>query len=415
MKFNPFRPNSLISPGMFVGRSSEIDSIEKCLLQTKNENPQHFLILGERGIGKSSLLFYIEAISQFIENIDDNPFNFMPISVDLSACSTNIDILRAIARRFRSAISARDNIKDTAKSVWDWISNWEVLGIRFHKVQIENPTDFDEILDEFVDNLSNFCRLTRNELDGILVLIDEADNPQSDADLGRTIKFITERLSRRGCERVIFGIAGLPTLLVKLRESHESAPRLFHAIKLEPLEWVERRQVVQLGLEEANRKNPSGTLIDDDALDFLADLSEGYPHFLQQFSYSAFDIDEDGLIDVEDVSDGAFGENGALSQLGRKFFDEMYNARISSEDYRRVLDSMAEHGDEWVSRKRIIAESGVSETSVTNALKALRDKEIILPDDSRRGFYRLPTRSFAAWINALRQAKAKSDVERSAD
>jgi DNA-binding IclR family transcriptional regulator len=87
-------------------------------------------------------------------------------------------------------------------------------------------------------------------------------------------------------------------------------------------------------------------------------------------------------------------------------------ARISSEDYRRVLDAMAEHGDSWVSRKTIIAESGVSEANVGNALIALKTKEVVHQDDTRRGFYRLPTSSFAVWINAIRSARAKSDATR---
>jgi hypothetical protein len=145
-------------------------------------------------------------------------------------------------------------------------------------------------------------------------------------------------------------------------------------------------------------------------LEFLAELSEGYPHFVQQFAYSAFEHDTDNLIDDDDVADSAFKLGGALSQLGDKFFNEMYHARISSEDYRRVLDAMAEYGDQWVARKTIITESGVSEANVGNALITLKEKEVIIQDETRRGFYRLPTNSFAAWINANKAARAKSDA-----
>jgi hypothetical protein len=64
MRFNPFRPNNIAPPGVFSGRSEEIDAIEQCLFQTKNNNPQHFLIEGERRIGKSSLLFLSETIAE---------------------------------------------------------------------------------------------------------------------------------------------------------------------------------------------------------------------------------------------------------------------------------------------------------------------------------------------------------------
>ena len=111
------------------------------------------------------------------------------------------------------------------------------------------------------------------------------------------------------------------------------------------------------------------------------------------------------------VTQGAYKENGALMQLGHKYFSEMYHARISSEDYRRVLGAMAAHGDKWIAKRDIVAESGVSESSVTNAVAALKAKNIIIFDDSRRGFYRLPTKSFAAWINAIRSVQASKGGE----
>lgn len=413
MKFNPFRPNSAVVPGMFVGRIEEILIIEQCMLQTKNNNPQHFLVHGERGIGKTSLLDYIRFAADFtFPKIGNEDFRFLTVSIDLGRCESDLDIIRKIARAFRQEIEDKENIKVAAKAVWDWVSNWEILGVKYNRPSAKSEVDVEEVLDDFVLQIANFCEQTQGELDGVFFLIDEADRPPVEANLGEFLKFFIERLGRRSCQKVLFGLAGLPPLLGRLRDSHKSSPRLFQIMLLEPLELDERKKVVQLGLESANKKNIEQTIIENDALEFLAELSEGYPHFVQQFAYSAFETDVDNVIDLKDVGDGAFSDNGALSQLGDKFFNEMYNARVSSEDYRRVLDGMSDHGDQWVSRKQIINESGVVETSVTNALKALKDKEIILQDDSRRGYYRLPTRSFAAWINAIRTGSAKMDAEK---
>jgi hypothetical protein len=48
MNFNPFRPNSIATDELFQGRRNEMLFIERSLFQTKNGNPQHFLIEGER-------------------------------------------------------------------------------------------------------------------------------------------------------------------------------------------------------------------------------------------------------------------------------------------------------------------------------------------------------------------------------
>jgi hypothetical protein len=241
--------------------------------------------------------------------------------------------------------------------------------------------------------------------------MDEADRPKEEAGLGEFCKIFTERLARKGCNNIILGLAGLPWLLNKLRASHESSPRVFTTIQLEPLTLAESRSVVESGIEQANEKNAEKTKVDSKALDLLASLSEGYPHFIQQFAYSAFDLDSDNYIDQTDVLRGAFGENGALSQLGDKYFNEMYHLKIASDDYRKVLQAMARHGDNWISRKDLIGETGLAATTVNNALAALKSREIIVADETRknRGFYRLPTRSFGVWINATQNVKSKAE------
>ena len=394
---------------MFVGRVDELKTIEQCLFQAKNSNPQHFLAQGERGIGKSSLLFYVEMLAKGeIKAFTGISFNFLVVSVDLGGCSTQFEIIRKLGRGMRQALSDHQAAKEAAKDFFNWILNWEILGVKYNKEKVE--VDAEQIADDLVNQFVDFCNETRGLLDGIVILIDEADRPDADAGLGEFLKLLAERLSKRHCHNVLFGLAGLPTLLGKLRASHESSPRLFHTLLLEPLEVEERKSVVRICLEDAKGRNGFETTITPEALGFLADLSEGYPHFVQQFAYCAFDQDSDNVIDEEDVGEGAYKDGGALSQLGDKFFNEMYHARISSEDYRRVLDVMADYGDTWVTRKKIIAEADVSEANVNNALQTLKGKGIIIQDETRRGFYRLPTNSFAAWINAIRAARSKSDA-----
>ena len=63
-KINPFDPNSPVHAGMFVGRVPELIRSESCLVQTKAGSPSNFMLTGERGIGKSSLLNYIKSIAE---------------------------------------------------------------------------------------------------------------------------------------------------------------------------------------------------------------------------------------------------------------------------------------------------------------------------------------------------------------
>lgn len=401
MRYNPFQPNKIVNPGMFVGRLEEIEKIEHYLFQAKSGNAQNFFIEGERGIGKSSLLHYVSRIAtNHISLPDGQRFNFLLISVDMGGVTHQTDIVRAIARELKGAVGREQAIKEGARAVFEFLTSWEILGVRYHKER--DNFDPDEAKDDLVEQLANVATNDGLGFDGVLLLIDEADAPPIEAGFGEFLKSVSERLTRRGCDKVAFGLAGLPVALTKMRETHESSPRMFTILQLDPLEVDERKRAIQIGLEFANEKNKEFTSISEEALDSLADLSEGYPHFVQQFSYSAFEADTDLEISEEDVRHGAYAENGAIEQLGKKYFSEAYFGKINSDDYRKVLNAMAEYGDGWVSRRQIIHETKIKESTINNALRSLKEKNIIIVDESRQGFYRLPTKSFSAWINAIK-------------
>ncbi|WP_426266095.1 AAA family ATPase [Sphingomonas sp. LHG3443-2] len=409
MRFNPFQPNKIVNPGMFVGRLDEILKIERYLYQAKLGNPQNFFIEGERGIGKSSLLHYVSLIAKGrIAIPDGHRFNFLLIAADAGGVSKQTDLVRAIARELKSVLAKSQAVKESLKGVFNFLTDWEILGVRYHKDK--EAFDPDEAKDLLVDQLVEVADDQSLGYDGVIILLDEADAPSSDAGLGEFLKTVSERLVRRGCDKVAFGLAGLPIAIPKMRESHESSPRMFTILHLAPLEVEERKQAIRIGIEVANEKNEQKVTITEGALASLAELSEGYPHFVQQFSYSAFEVSTDDVLDEDDVKTGAYEENGAIEQLGKKYFSEAYFGKINSDDYRKVLNSMARYSDSWVSRKQLIHDTRLKESTINNALQSLKQKNIILVDESRQGFYRLPTKSFAAWINALRSVDPNEAV-----
>ena len=394
-KYNPFRPDKAVTPGMFSGRLGEIVSMERGLFQTKNGNPQHFLIEGERGIGKSSLLLYIDWVARGIISVKDIKFNFIVLNLELRLGMESDEVIDSILTTLKRELNERAPVKELCKTAWNFLSSFTVAGVSYTKRKNEiSPAK----LDELVDTLVNVLRDAEGLIDGILILIDEADRPGNNAKLGELCKLVTERLTRRGYERVSIILAGLQGLSTIIRESHESALRVFTVLPLEPLEIEERKGAIQSGLNVANEKNAEQTSITESACDLLANWSEGYPHFLQEFSYWAFEKSTESLIDIDDVQKGAFSENGAIDQLGQKYYTDMYIDRIGSEDYRKVLVCMAEFLDDWVERQHLIEKSGVKASIVDNALRALKDRRIIVANPAKNGQYRLPTRAFATWI-----------------
>ena len=135
------------------------------------------------------------------------------------------------------------------------------------------------------------------------------------------------------------------------------------------------------------------------SLDLLITLSEGYPHFIQQFGYCAFDVDKDGLIDEKDVMDGDFGKRGALEKIGDGYYRDNFYNKIQKDSYRQILRIMAKNLDAWKSRKEIKKEFKGKEATLNNAIRALKDRHIILSKEGVRGVYRLQHKGFALWIS----------------
>ncbi len=398
MRFNPFRPNSIAPVGLFEGRVEETRALDGMLNNTMLGNPQHFLIHGERGIGKSSLLFVEELTAKgSMATFDGDKFNFLVVSISLENTDSHESIINKLGKELRAATGKAEKGKEALRKIWEVVSRFEAAGVKLRKREVE---DIQSPLMDLCAAFTQVCENIKGFYDGVLVLIDEADKAPVSAQLGSTLKTLTERVSRSENYVLAIGLAGTSSLINSLRESHESAPRLFTHFHLKALQEDETEAVIDAAIEESNQKSTKSTSISADAKQMLVKLSEGYPNFIQEFGFFAFQSDADGLITIEDVQDGAWSEHGAFAQLGEKYFKHLYLGKIASDSYRSLLQVMAKHEDNWVTKEQLRTESGLSPSILTNALQALLSREIILSREGKKGFYRLPSKSFSAWLRA---------------
>ncbi len=407
-KVNPFKPNSPVPPGMFAGRLSEIKSLEKGLFQTQNGNSANFLITGERGIGKSSLLSILEPIAKGeIASIDYGNFNFVVVNISISNRYTLLNLIKLIDRNIKRELGQIEKIRNFLNETWEFAQRIKIMDSGIDTNQ--NNDGIDLIIDDFAYSLAETCkRITNPEKgeesrDGIVIVVDEADSADANLHIGYFFKFVSEYLQKNGCENVMFVVAGLPDIVEKLSSSHESSIRIFTQIKVKELVPKDRTYVVNRGLEVGNAKNAEKTTIATEAITLISTLSEGYPHFIQQFAYSAFEANTNGEISVEDVNAGAFYKGGALDVIGDRYYQSAYNKQIKSDEYREVLIIMAENLNSWIKKSEIRANFSGNDHTVTAALSALTSRKIILKNPSKMGEYRLQHKGFALWIKLFGQ------------
>lgn len=409
-KINPFKPNSPVSTGMFAGRLNEIELLERSLHQTKNGIPCNSLITGERGIGKSSLMMILKdfASGQF-ETLSHGKFNFLTINGIVSDRTDLITLIRLIERSINRELAKTESIRNYLSATWEFAKRIRIMDSGIERS--DDISDPDIILDEFAYSLAKTCNRICNpekgeeKKDGILFILDEADNAGEILRIGFFFKVVTELLQQHGCNNVMFVVVGLPDITDKLLASHESSLRVFNQIKISELKTLDRKKVVDLGIEEANRINAEKTEITEDAKNHISTLSEGYPHFIQQFSYSAFEFNTDGVISSDDVLNGAFDHGGAIDSIGARYYAADYHSKIKSDEYRQVLSIMAESMNSWIKKSEIRDKFSGADQTLTDALAALTKRKIILKNTSARGEYRLQQRGFALWIKLFGERK----------
>ncbi|MCH8312687.1 MAG: ATP-binding protein [Nitrospinae bacterium] len=62
--YNPFNPNSVVTPTLFAGRTQQVLHIVNKLSQVKRGMSSSFFLHGERGIGKTALAKLIISIAE---------------------------------------------------------------------------------------------------------------------------------------------------------------------------------------------------------------------------------------------------------------------------------------------------------------------------------------------------------------
>lgn len=405
MKINPFKPNSPVNPGVFVGRIAELERLEAALAQTCIDEPAHFMVTGERGIGKTSLLLYLNYVAKGQIPVDGRTFRFLVLNLDVDQSTTQIGLVRRIQNHLDNELGKSERARTFLKDAWSLLQRVRIMDSGIDAV---DRTLCDEVtLDQFSISLANVAqRVCTSDSDspfdaryeGILLLIDEADNSAANLNLGSFLKLLLERLQRQDCTRVLVGLAGLPELRQKLHDSHPSSLRIFEELHLGRLSDSEVGRVIDLCLEKGNEANQVPTSITDEARRMLCNLSEGYPHFIQQFGFSAFARDIDNIIDRSDIENSAFGPRCALELIGDRYYRNDFYNKIQQDSYRQVLRIMADDLNSWVTRAKIAARFKGTKSTLNNAIKALRDRHIILSKEGEKGVYRLQHKGFALWI-----------------
>ncbi len=225
---------------------------------------------------------------------------------------------------------------------------------------------------------------------GVAVFVDEMQDVMP-AELAALCAACHE-VSQQRAPLVIVG-AGLPHLPAALSASKSYAERLFHYRSIDRLSRAEsdRALLIPASSEDVD--------YDEQALERLYGLTDGYPYFVQAYGKATWDAAPGTPITVRDVDDAA---PQAESELGIGFFGTRFERATPAErDYMRAMAGLgADSLDGPVSTAEIALSLGRKPQSLSPARDGLIKKGLVYAEE--RGVVRFTVPHFGAFLRTQR-------------
>ncbi len=348
---NPFSPGAGAPPPELVGRDPILTQARILLGRVKVKKPEKSLLLtGLRGVGKTVLLNEIERQARtdgyrtiFIEAHEDKALGpliapqLRTLFFELDRMAGAGDTVRRGLRVLRSFMGA---IKVTVGEFTIGLDiDPEVGSADSGDLEIDLPNVFVAVGEAAAERKA-----------AVAILIDEIQY-FNQKELGALIMAM-HRVQQRQLPLVLLG-AGLPILPALAGESKSYAERLFGFPEVGALSEVDTARALQEPAQAA------GVAFSSDALREVFRLTRGYPYFLQEWGYQAWNLASSVSITLQDVQQAT---PTVIERLDENFFRVRFDRLTPSE--KNFLRAMADLGPGPHRTGDIAARLGVKLTSL---------------------------------------------------
>jgi len=326
---NPFSPGAGTPPPELAGRDNILNRALLTLARIKRGRAEKsILIIGLRGTGKTVLLY---EISKLAENE-----NYQTAMIEAHEKKSLPELLLPELRRILFSLDTEEKISDKVKKAFRVLKSF-VSSIKFNtKIQeidfgmsIEPQRGIADSGDLESDLAQVFIAIGEAAKDrntAVAIIIDELQY-LTEEELSSLIMSV-HKLSQKSLPVVLIG-AGLPQLVGKAGRAKSYAERLFDYPELGPLKKEDAKIALQAPVE---RENVS---FSDDALNEIIRVTEGYPYFLQEWGYQAWNIATQSPIGIEVARKAT---DLSIKQLDQNFFRVRFDRLTPREkEYLRAL------------------------------------------------------------------------------
>jgi AAA ATPase domain len=326
---NPFVPGAGSQPFELTGRDALLEDARVSLARTKAGRFEKSIILtGLRGVGKTVLLNRIERLAldlgyqtQFIE---------VPEKDRMPA------LLVPALRRILLDLDRGARVGDQARRAWGSLKSFA----RSFKVKygdLEVGLDLDKgvadsgMLDRDLTDVFLMVGRAAQEAGGAAALLFDEVQYFNEEELSALIA-AQHRVVQQNLPLTLFA-AGLPQIAALAGDAKSYAERLFAFSEVGALDAVSATRAIVEPIERA------GERIDPEAAAAIVAVTEGYPYFLQEWGYHAWNVAAQSPVTALDVQQATVD---AVARLDRSFFRVRFDRLTPNE--KLYLRAMAELG-----------------------------------------------------------------------
>lgn len=308
---NPFSPGAGSPPPELAGRDDILKQALMTLARVKHgRSEKSILLVGLRGTGKTVLL---HRIAQMAEEQD-----YYAVMIEANENKSLPEILVPEIRRVLFSLDSKGRVSTKVKKALRVLKSF-LSHIKFNLklgeidfgMDIEPEKGTADSGDLEADLAQLFIALgeaIKDTSTAVAIIIDELQY-FSEEELSSLIMAV-HKISQKSLPVVVIG-AGLPQLVAKAGRAKSYAERLFDYPELGPLKKSDAKAALQ---EPVQKEKCAFT---EEALEEIYHVTEGYPYFLQEWGYQAWNLASQSPIDIYAVKKAT---NESIRRLDQNFF-----------------------------------------------------------------------------------------------
>lgn len=389
---SPFRPGQPVPSEFFVGRVDEIERLRGMVRASARGRFKIGFVSGERGIGKSSLAYFVRLLSEQESK--------------LAACHVFLGGVRDLKEMLRRTFERL--LKESVDKPWhEKIKSF--FGDRVRKVGLFgitlelklNDSDLSSIADDFVSAIVGLCdKLT--DRSSILLILDDINGLATSDVFANWLKSMVDEISTSQ-KRVPLCIlvVGLEERRQELVARQPSLARVFELTDITPWSDEEVIEFYRRSFESENAE------IADDDLAILVRYTGGMPVLAHEIGDAVWRSARSPKIDQGAITAGIVS---AAEVIGRKLLEPQVFSAIRSERYRSILRKMADEPQTMRFRRSELAArlSDAEQKVLDSFLRRMKGLGALDVDPEVRGGYQFPNHLHALyfWMESERARRS---------